>query len=161
MLHPTSPEWNDLHRERRRDLGALDALEELLLRSHDSDAAWVTDLAQHLAALVKALHLHYQHEEEGALYTTVPREHPALARALSRLVAEHDQILDEIDVLSTECKARPLDEARRDRIALHAQRIAARIRRHEAEEEEIQLRAVCDELDRELAARDERRESAE
>jgi iron-sulfur cluster repair protein YtfE (RIC family) len=147
-FRPTSPEWLDFHRERRRHLGALDALDEHLARAHAPDAAWTAGLGERLADLVRALHVHYSHEEEGALYTSVPREHPELSRSLLRLVAEHDEILDELDALLTATKAGETTPEARDRIALNAQRVAARIRRHEAEEEEIQLRAVCEALER-------------
>jgi iron-sulfur cluster repair protein YtfE (RIC family) len=143
-----SSEWLDFHDERRRGLPALVAFEAHCERAEEPDPRWVAALGEQVTALVQALQAHYAAEEEGALYASVPREHPELAPALLRLLAEHDEILDELDALLTRAKDRTLGPEARDRLALHAQRVAARIRRHEAEEEELQLRAVCEELDR-------------
>jgi hemerythrin-like domain-containing protein len=122
-------------------------LEACLDRRPDDPVRWVTELTDQLSGLTGALGRHFEREEAGPIFRTLPTRHPRLAQSLADLEAEHSVMLLELrDVVSTaEALESPeLFEVRE--LNARVQLFVARIRRHEAAENELVVQAYWDEV---------------
>jgi uncharacterized protein (DUF1786 family) len=129
----------DEHRECMR---VVSEVEDCLDEHPDREGRWMARLLPRLEMLTGMLEAHFCQEEQSALYREVPERFPRYADTLRRLAAEHAEILDRAKSLVRQ--AGGLDHSH-----IHALRefnagvqlVIARIRRHEAEENEVVLGA--------------------
>lgn len=143
MAMKAQPLEYPVHRRRHPCLESIDALVD---QPADEDAAWLVTLRKRLDELSDALERHYAAEEEGDLYGLVPRQHPRFRQALVRLLAEHDGIRSALGELSQATHAAAAKPWLGARVRLQAKLLVARIRRHEAREDEILLEAALEDL---------------
>lgn len=122
-------------------------VESCLDRRPDDVQGWLGDLRDALSRLRDAMREHMKDEEAGAIFRALPQRHPRLAAPLSRLESEHPALLTNIgDVLD---RARALERPELFELRelnARAQLFVARLRRHEAAENEIVLEAYWDDL---------------
>lgn len=101
-------------------------------------------VSKRLEEMAHRLREHFAWEEESDLYTAFPEYFPRFGAALERLRLEHEKIVRQVLELRaayrSEAEIGGCDLATR----LHA--LAATIRRHESEENEILQRAYCEDL---------------
>jgi hypothetical protein len=103
---------------------------------------WVSTLHDAVRNLARGLQEHFQSEENGPLFSALPASHPHLATALGELKEEHSEILD--DVASALARANALHGPERFQLrelTARVQILVARICRHEAQENELVIRA--------------------
>ena len=127
---------------------AVMALEDVLSRSPEPAVDWLAALATELGHLHDLLHCHFDDEREGELYGDLPERFPRYAPRLAQLAEEHDDLLERTDVLARQTKALGSDAEvwRLRELNARGQLLAAILRRHEAEENEIVMRAYWDEV---------------
>ena len=122
-------------------------LEKCLNPCPDDPRCWLADLGRRLADLEAALRRHFEGEEAGPLFRSLPLQHPRLAEPLARLEAEHTTMLDDLEAVRRRVGTLedPQDFELREmnaRVLL----VVARIRRHEAAENELVLDAYWSEI---------------
>lgn len=124
------------------------ALEEVLSRSPKPAVEWLAALAQELGELHDLLHAHFDDERQGELYGDLPERFPQYAPSLARLAEEHDELLARTDALlqKVEGLGSNTEVWRLRELNARGQLLAAILRRHEAEENEIVMRAYWDEI---------------
>jgi hypothetical protein len=131
--------------EHRECMMLVAELEACLDRRPEPAKEWVAAVQDCLGRLRGALSEHFKDETEGWLYREMPLRRPRFAPALERLEAEHPEILADLDVVAK--KAGSLNDPERHHLrelAGHLQLLTARLRRHEAEENEILIAAAVE-----------------
>jgi len=122
-------------------------VERCLDRSPEDVQGWLADLRRALSSLKDAMHEHMKVEETGPIFRKLPERYPRLAAPLARLESEHPELERNIgEVLE---RAQALDNPELfDLRELNArvQLFVARLRRHEAAENEIVLEAYWDDF---------------
>ncbi len=111
------------------------------------DRGWVADLVERLPRLREALIDHFADEESGTLYGTMPLTFPHLAERFEALKHEHPRLLAHVDNLLE--RAGHLDDPKPYELReldARMQLLLARIRRHEAQENELVFEAVWHEI---------------
>ena len=133
--------------EHRGCLQLITEVEQCLDRPPDDRQRWLADLKGTLARLATALRRHFEGEESGPIFRSLPLQHPRLARPLARLEAEHPAMLERMnDVLH---KAEALENTEIFELRElngSVQLLLAQIRRHEAAEDELVIRAHWEEV---------------
>jgi hypothetical protein len=122
-------------------------VESCLDRPPDRNGCWLGCLIEKLPVLTETLRAHFEGEQRSTLYCEIPIRFPRYAERLTRLATEHDEII-ELALVAHE-RAKTLHGAEvHDLRQFNArvQLLIARIRRHEAEENEIMMRAYWNEL---------------
>lgn len=132
------------HREVRRLVTALDA--EACTPTAAS-SAWVSAIRELLTSLRETLLPHFALEEEGALYREVPIEFPRLAERCRGLANEHQAITGRLGSLLAQATALAEGgEGDAGELSAEIRLLAATIRSHEAQENEIMMTAYWDDL---------------
>jgi len=127
--------------EHRECMALVAEIERCLDRTPDA-RGWLDELRDKLPRLADKLVHHFEDEESHYLYREVPLTFPRFASTLDKLKSEHAEILDA--ARATIDRTRTLRSAEMHELReLNAriQLLVATIRRHEAEENEILLRA--------------------
>jgi hemerythrin-like domain-containing protein len=123
----------------------LSELESCLEGRAGMDAAALEELRDRLAALSETFRVHFASEREGPLFREFPTSFPQFAHRLETLAREHDLLLAEAADLEARIEALRDVHARHMRsIEARTRLLLARLRRHEAEEDEILLSAYWD-----------------
>jgi hemerythrin-like domain-containing protein len=129
----------DDHRECMRIVAEVEAC---LDDRPDRDGRWMRRMLPRLEAMTDKLRSHFEEEEQAALYREVPEKFPRFAERLERLAAEHSQILaSAADLLQHAGKLNHTRIHELREFNAGVQLLVARIRRHEAEENEVVLGA--------------------
>ena len=68
-------------------------LEACLDRRPDDAGRWIADLKDKLSSLDTAMRQHFESEESGPIFRSLPARHPRLADGLLALEAEHKVML--------------------------------------------------------------------
>ena len=111
------------------------------------DKAWGTDLAGRVGGLLAQLELHFSGDVEVSMFEELAQSAPHLIGKLEALVAEHPQILADFrKVAETAVEVDLTDSDAGVRLAMMARKAIARLRRHEAEENEIIIRAIWEDI---------------
>jgi len=132
--------------EHRGCMQLISKVEECLDRKPEDPERWVSELHDAVRELAGGLQKHFQSEENGPMFTELPTSHPTLADGLQKLKQEHSIILDEIATAIARAEALKGPEVFQLReLNARVQMLIARIRRHEAEENELVIRAYWDE----------------
>ena len=133
--------------EHRACMQLLSEVEECLDRPPDDPAGWISDLKQRLTRLTAALDEHFTGEEAGPMFRDLPIRHPRLAGPLKQLEDEHKEM--RVDLQSVRDKAEELDQPEvfeLRELNARVQLFVARLRRHEAAENELVIQAYWDEV---------------
>ena len=133
--------------EHRGCLQLIAEVEQCLDRPPDDRRRWLAELKGTLARLAEALRRHFEGEESGPIFRSLPMQHPRLARPLARLEAEHPLMLEKMDDVLR--KADALENAEIFELRElngGVQLLLAQIRRHEAAEDELVIRAHWEEV---------------
>jgi hypothetical protein len=133
--------------DHRHCMQVVSSVEDCLDRHPDLEGQWIAQLCEELPRLAETLRCHFSAEQEGPLYKTLPVTHPRFAAQLSKLEGEHSTIIEAVEDAVTKAvrlKDPQMHEIREFNAEL--QLMVARIRRHEAEENEIILAAHWDEV---------------
>ena len=143
---PKRPLGTEIAEEHRRLTRAIRAVEETL--DQHPNAAWLRDLLPRIERLSDTAEAHFHSEGSSELYRELPEESPRFAKRLEELENEHDAILDlaraAVDLarsLSADAEIYELRE-----LDARVQWLLAFLRRHEAEETEIVMRAYWEEV---------------
>jgi len=129
----------DTHRQCMR---IVSEVETCLDRPPDRDGRWLGELREKLPALADVLRGHFIDEEREYLYTELPAQKPRFADRLAKLKSEHGSILEAVDEAISKAGRVEGGEVHELReLNACVQLVVATIRRHEAEENEIVLRA--------------------
>ncbi len=132
--------------EHRECMKFVAALESCLDRRPEPAETWLGEVRACLARLRGSLEEHFRDETEGWLYREMPLRRPRFAPALERLEKEHPEILRALDEVSRRAAALSDPERHQLReLSGHLQLLTARLRRHEAEENEILIAAAVEE----------------
>lgn len=128
--------------EHRGCMKLVSDVEACLDRRPDEPAQWLAKLRETLESLKFGLQQHFQGEESGPLFADLVETHPRLSGQLDKLVGEHSQMLVEIEGAIGRADALTSPEPFELReFNARIQMLIAMIRRHEAEENELVLRA--------------------
>ncbi|MCG8460377.1 MAG: hemerythrin domain-containing protein, partial [Holophagales bacterium] len=125
------------------------ALEEVLGRSLEPHRDWLEALGHSLDDLIGVLREHFDEESAGELYGELLERFPRYAHRLEQLAAEHEEILQRAEALLESTAALDRDDLQVYRLRelnAQGQLLAAILRRHEAEENEIVMRAYWNEV---------------
>jgi ElaB/YqjD/DUF883 family membrane-anchored ribosome-binding protein len=129
----------DNHRDCMRIVAEVEAC---LDRPPDREGQWLAELRDKLPALAETLRGHFADEEHEYLYTELPAQKPRFADRLAALKSEHRSMLEEVDeAISRAGKVEGGELHELRELNACVQLLVATIRRHEAEENEIVLRA--------------------
>jgi len=123
-------------------------LEEVLSRPVVPAMEWLDALGGRLETLTDLLSTHFRDERQGRLFGELPERFPQHAARLKELAIEHDDILRRVAALqeATGRYGATSEIYQLRELNARGQLLAATIRRHEAEENEIILRAYWDEV---------------
>jgi hypothetical protein len=133
--------------EHRELMRVVSEVEECLDGPPDREGRWIGRLAGKLPTLAGSLRAHFAEERGGALYQDIPLKHPRFSRQLERLAAEHGRILETVEALIRAAETLRLAEIHELReYNARLQLLIANIRRHEAEENELIVSALWDEV---------------
>ncbi|MDH3626683.1 MAG: hemerythrin domain-containing protein [Acidobacteriota bacterium] len=134
----------DEHRECDRWVAKL----EDCLDSHpDSSGQWVGRLLEHLPGLARTLREHFVTEEQGPLYADLPTRRPRIASRVEALKLEHPGMLVEIDqIIDATGGLREAELYELRELNARIQLFVARLRRHEAAENELIFEAYWDDI---------------
>jgi len=133
--------------EHRECMQFVSALEACLDRQPDGSGRWVADLLEHLPGLARTMREHFEGEERGPLYGDLPQRRPRTATRLEALKVEHPLMLAEIakiiDIAGDMGDAE-IYELRE--LNARIQLFVARLRRHEAAENELIFEVYWDDV---------------
>lgn len=133
----------DQHRECMKLVAELEAC---LDRPPEPRDSWLESVRVGLKRLRGPLEEHFRDEVEGWMYREMPLRRPRFAPALERLEAEHPGILADLDRVARRAEGLSNPEIHQIReLAGRLQLLTARLRRHEAEENEILVAASVEE----------------
>ena len=85
-------------------------VEECLDRRPNDPPSWVSELREKLMRLDGALARHFEGEEAGPIFRSLPTRHPRLAQPLAALEAEHAVMLEELRAVLD--RAKTLEQSR-------------------------------------------------
>jgi len=137
----------EIRDEHRACMQLLSEVEECLDSPPDDPAGWISDLKQKLTELTAALDEHFTGEEAGPVFRKLPIQHPRLAGPLKQLEEEHATMRSELKTVldkADELSQPEVFELRE--LNARVQLFVARLRRHEAAENEIVIQAYWDEV---------------
>ena len=83
--------------EHRECMQYIVALEACLDRRPDDAKLWIGGLLEHLPGLARTMRGHFEAEEEGALFTDLPKRNPMVHTRLEVLKEEHPRLLREVE----------------------------------------------------------------
>ena len=128
-------------------LKLLTELEACLDRPAGESERWLSELRAKLGELDTAMRRHFEGEEAGPVFRELPQRHPRLAAPLGKLEAEHREMLEQMESVQRKADALdvPTDYELRE-LNARVQLLVARIRRHEAAENELVIQAHWDEI---------------
>jgi iron-sulfur cluster repair protein YtfE (RIC family) len=133
--------------EHRGCMRLLAAVEECLDRKPADSVSWVAELHAALTALSPVMRQHFESEENGPMFRKLPIQKPRLADQLEQLEAEHPAMLEQFDtVLAAVSELDEPEDFELREINARVQLFVARLRRHEAAENELVIQAHWDEI---------------
>lgn len=134
--------------EEHRELTALVArLDEWVAPDATFGPEWGAELNKRVGALVEHLRMHFAGDAEANLFAEVSMSSPHLTGRLTALASEHSEILKAFRRIVDDGGNMPAGDAGlAARLALQTRSAIATLRRHEAEENEIIMRAFWEDL---------------
>ncbi|MBX3127958.1 MAG: hemerythrin domain-containing protein [Polyangiaceae bacterium] len=107
---------------------------------------WAPELTRRVSALVEQLRMHFSGEPESNLFNEIREKTPHLSGRLSALALEHSEILKAFRDVVEGAKSLSAGPQSPARLALMTRRAISILRRHEAEENELIMRAFWDDM---------------
>ncbi len=108
-------------------------------------ASWAEELRSYLGELHDELGAHFAFEESSQFWEELAEAFPRAASRISRLVAEHDKIMESLEEVLGPA-AEPMGGKNAASVDAGVRGAIARLRRHEAEEDELIQRLFCEDL---------------
>jgi hypothetical protein len=133
--------------DHRECMEVVSEMEACLDQPPDDSARWVARLLERLPGLARTMREHFEDEEGGLLYAELPQRSPHIAVRLAALKEEHPRMLDEIEKtidIAGSLREAELHELRE--LNARIQLLVARIRRHEAAENELIFEAYWEDI---------------
>ncbi len=131
--------------EHRECMRRVAELESCLGERADSELRSLGELRGCLAAVSETFRAHFASEQQGPLFREFPATFPQFSFRLGKLATEHATLLAEAAELEARVEQLREAHAREMRsIEARVRLLVARLRRHEAEEDEILLSAYWD-----------------
>jgi len=131
--------------EHRECMQYVVALEACLDRRPDDAGLWIGGLLEHLPGLARTMREHFEAEEEGALFTDLPKRNPMVHARLKVLKEEHPRLLHDVErIMEITAGLRDAELYELREINARIQLFIARLRRHEATENELIFEAYWD-----------------
>ena len=131
--------------EHRECMQYVVALEACLDRRPDNAGLWIGGLLEHLPGLARTMREHFEAEEKGALFTDLPRRNPMVYARLKILKEEHPLLLREVErIIEIISGLREAELYELREVNARIQLFVARLRRHEATENELIFEAYWD-----------------
>jgi hemerythrin-like domain-containing protein len=146
--HPPTNEaapFQDTLDEHRECMQYVVAIESCLDRRPDDASLWIGRLMEHLPGLARTMREHFEAEEQGKLFNDLPKRSPMVYSRIETLKEEHPRLLREVERIievASEMRDAELHELRE--INARIQLFVARLRRHEATENELIFEAYWD-----------------
>ena len=133
--------------DHRECMQVVSALEACLDQPPDDSNRWVARLLEHLPGLARTMREHFKDEEGGLLYAELPRKRPRFAARLEALKDEHPHLLVEIDkVIDVAAGLHDVEVFELRELNARIQLLVARLRRHEAAENELIFEAYWEDI---------------
>jgi len=133
--------------DHRRCMQSVLELETCLDHHPDREGKWLDEIRGCLPKVAATLREHFVDEEAGPLFARVPVRHPRLAARLKVLKDEHVRMGEACERALARLEQLHDPEVYELReLNAQLQLLVATIRRHEAQENEILLEAMCDEV---------------
>jgi hypothetical protein len=133
--------------DHRECMQIVSEIEACLDRQPDDSGRWVGRLLEHLPELARTMREHFVDEERGALFTELPLRRPRIADRLEALKDEHPRMLSEVEKIieiAGGLKEAEIYELRE--LNARIQLFVARLRRHEAAENELVYEVYWDDV---------------
>lgn len=133
--------------DHRECMQVVSEVEACLDRQPDDPVRWVARLLEHLPVLLRTMREHFVDEEGGQLYGELPTRRPQVAARLDALKNEHPHMLAEIEEIidvAGDLRRAELYELRE--LNARVQLLVARLRRHEAAENELIYEVYWDDI---------------
>ena len=133
--------------EHRACMQRVSDLEACLDCHPDDSGRWVARLLEHLPALARTMGEHFQDEERGTLFTDLSLRRPWIVTRLESLKEEHPQMLHEIEkLIDLAGNLRTAETYELRELNARIQLFVARLRRHEAAENELIFEVYWDDF---------------
>jgi len=107
---------------------------------------WGPELGRRVQEVLEHLRMHFAGDAEANLFNEVSMSSPHLSGRLTALAAEHSEIMSAFRQVAEQVTQLSGDRDQAARLALKTQSAIATLRRHEAEENEIIMRAFWEDL---------------
>jgi len=133
--------------DHRECMQVVSELEACLDQPPDDSNRWVARLLEHLPGLSRTMREHFKEEEGGLLYAELPYKRPRFAVRLEALREEHPRLLVEIDkVIDVTGSLHEAEVYELRELNARIQLLVARLRRHEAAENELIFEAYWEDI---------------
>jgi hemerythrin-like domain-containing protein len=133
--------------EHRALLQLVGMLEEWVAPSDNVDPGWGDELARRVGNVHEGLKAHFQGAAERELFDELARTAPHLLNKLTALATEHREILEQFRHVGDQARSLDLaDLAAVERLSVLTQCAIALLRRHEAEENELIVQAIWEDI---------------
>jgi iron-sulfur cluster repair protein YtfE (RIC family) len=137
--------FQDTLDEHRECMQYIVAVEACLDRRPGDSGRWIGRLLEHLPGLARTMREHFEAEEHGALFTDLPARNPMVHVRLATLKEEHPRLQREVERIIEIIGGLGEPELYELReINARIQLFIARLRRHEATENELIFEAYWD-----------------
>jgi hypothetical protein len=133
--------------EHRECMQIVSEIEACLDSQPDDSDRWVGRLLEHLPVLARTMREHFKDEEGGSLFTELPQRRPRIAPRLEALKDEHPRMLVEIEkIIEIAGGLREAEIYELRELNARIQLFVARLRRHEAAENELIYEVYWDDI---------------
>lgn len=141
------PEISELINEHKEAKRLLTEVEKHVDAASNDSVGWARGVTGVLEELVGKLRAHFEKEEGGCLYTEVPIAAPRYAATCTRLLGEHAEMLSGFATVQERLHLLA-DERIGDveGVAGRIRMLIASLRRHEAEENELLMSALWEDI---------------
>ncbi len=139
--------FQDTLDDHRECMQVVSELEACLDQPPDDPSRWVARLLEHLPGLARTMREHFEDEEGGLLFAEIPHRRPRFAVRLEALKEEHPRLLVEIaKVTKAAGNLRGAEVYELRELNARIQLLVARLRRHEAAENELIFEIYWDDI---------------
>ena len=141
------PKRNAVLEEHERVIEVVARLEAWVAPKVPRDNAWPGELCRRAGAVLEQLKIHFSGDAESSVFRELATTAPHLIGKLTALGTEHAEILKNFrDIAECAAGADVRNEVRVNRLTVQSRKTIATLRRHEAEENEIILQSIWEDL---------------
>lgn len=148
MTGPAKSDPRNLVLEEHRTLTTrVSQLDDLAAQGAKRGPGWSLELNKLTLDVLEHLKMHFSGDAEGNLFAEISMSCPHFSGRLASLAAEHSKILESFRQVAERAGSHEAGDGEAERrLCLQAQAAVATLRRHEAEENEIIMRAYWEDL---------------